>query len=88
MKKLSKETCELMSKLKDAVKGEGAECVISIGKGTYLSQAMHGTAEGMIALLCCGVDQIAKKTGESNISILIKMLDAVLNVEGEKNERA
>ena len=84
MEKLSEETCELMSKLKDAVEGEGAICVISIGKGSYLSQAMHGTANDIIALLCCGVDQIAKKTGESNISILIKMLGAMLDVEGEK----
>ena len=84
MEKLSEETCELMSKLKDAVEGEGAECIISIGKGKYLSQAMHGTAEEIIALLCCGVDQIAKKTGESNISILTKMLVATLEVKGEK----
>lgn len=84
MKKLSKETCELMSRLKDAAEEEGAECIISIGKGKYLSQAMHGTAEEIIALLCCGVDQIAKKTGESNISILTKMLAATLEVKGEK----
>ena len=84
MKKLSEETCELMSKLKDAVEGEEAICVISIGKGNYLSQAMHGTANDIIALLCCGVDQIAKKTGGTNISILIKMLGATLDVEGEK----
>ena len=84
MKKLSKETCELMSKLKDAAEEEGAECIISIGKGSYLSQAMHGTAEEIIALLCCGVDQIAKKTGESNISILTKMLVASLEVKGDK----
>ena len=84
MKKLSEETCELMSKLKDAAEKEGAECIISIGKGKYLSQAMHGTAEEIIALLCCGVDQIAKKTGESNISILTKMLIATLEVKGEK----
>ena len=86
MEKLSEETCELMSKLKDAVEGEGAICVISIGKGNYLSQAMHGTANDIVALLCCGVDGVANKTGESIISILIKMLDTVLNVEGEKNE--
>lgn len=84
MKKLSKETCELMSKLKDAVEEEGGECIISIGKGSYLSQAMHGTANDIVALLCCGVDQIAKKTGKSNISILTKMLVATLNVEGDK----
>lgn len=84
MKKLSKETCELMSKLKDAVEGEEAICVISIGKGSYLSQAMHGTANDIIVLLCCGVDQIAKNTGESSISILMKMLGAILDVEGEK----
>lgn len=84
MKKLSEETCELMSKLKDAVQEEGAQCVISIGKGNYLSQAMHGTATDIIALLCCGVDQIAKKTGESSVSILMKMFGAILNVEGDK----
>lgn len=84
MEKLSEETAKLMSKLKDAVEEEGAICVISIGKGNYLSQAMHGTAEEIIALLCCGVDQIAKKTGESNISILTKMLVATLEVKGEK----
>ena len=88
MKKLSEETCELMSKLKEAVEDEGGICIISIGKGKYLSQAMYGTAEDMVALLCCGVDGVANKTGESAISVLIKMLDAVLNVEGEKNERA
>ena len=76
MKKLSKETAELMSKLKDAVEKEGGECVISIGKGKYLSQAMHGPANG-----------VANKTGVSSVSILIKMLDVVLNVEGEKNEQ-
>lgn len=88
MKKLSEETAELMSKLKDAVEKEGGECIISIGKGKYLSQAMHGSVNDIIALLCCGVDGVANKTGESNISILIKMLDTVLNVKGEKNERA
>lgn len=87
MKKLSKETAELMSKLKDAVEKEGGECVISIGKGKYLSQAMHGPANDIIALLCCGVDGVANKTGVSSVSILIKMLDVVLNVEGEKNEQ-
>ena len=84
MKKLSEETCELMSKLKDAVEKEGAMCVISIGKGKYLSQAMYGTTEEIVALLCCGVDQISNKTGESNISILIKMLGVMLDVEGDK----
>lgn len=84
MKKLSKETCELMSKLREAVQEEGAECIISIGKGKYLSQTMHGTADVLVALLCCGVDQIANKTGESNISILIKMLGVMLDAEGEK----
>lgn len=84
MKKLSEETCELMSKLKDAVQEEGAICVISIGKGSYLSQAMHGTANDIVALLCCGVDQIAKKTGEPAVSILMKMLGAILDVEREK----
>lgn len=84
MKKLSEETCELMSELKDAVEKEGAICAISIGKGNYLSQAMHGTANDIVALLCCGVDQVAKKTGESSVSILMKMLGAILNVEGEE----
>ena len=84
MEKLSEETCELMAKLKDAVQGEGAICVISIGKGSYLSQAMHGTANDIVALLCCGVDQIAKKTGEPAVSILMKMLGAILDVEREK----
>lgn len=88
MEKLSKETAELMSKLKDAVEKEGGEYIISIGKGKYLSQAMYGETNDIIALLCCGVDQVANKTGMSAVSVLIKMLDAVLNVEGEKNERA
>lgn len=84
MEKLSEEAVELMSKLKDAVQEEGAQCVISIGKGNYLSQAMYGETTDIIALLCCSVDQIAKKTGESNISILMKMLNVMLEVEGEK----
>lgn len=84
MKKLSKETAGLMSKLKDAVEKEGGECIISISKGMYISQAMHGSANDIIALLCCGVDEVANKTGVSAVSILIKMLNAALNVEGEK----
>ena len=84
MEKLSEETCELMLKLKDAVEKEGGICIISIGKGKYLSQAMYGTAKEIIALLCCGVDGVAKKTGEPNISILTKMLAATLEVKGEK----
>ena len=84
MKKLSEETCELMSKLKDAVEEEGGECIISIGKGKYLSQAMHGPANDIIALLCCGVNGVANKTGMSAVSILMKMLGAILDVEGEK----
>lgn len=87
MEKLSEETAELMSKLKDAVEKEGGECIISIGKGKYLSQAMHGSANDIIALLCCGVDQVADKTGMPAASILIKMLDVMLNVEGEKDEQ-
>ncbi len=86
MKKLSEETCELMSKLKDAVEEEGGECVISIGKGKYLSQAMHGTADVLIALLCCGVDQVANKTGEQPLSILMKMICVMLD-SGEEDEQ-
>lgn len=84
MKKLSKETAELMSKLKDAVEKEGAICAISIGKGKYLSQALHGSARDIIALLCCGVDQVAQKTGEQPLSILIKMIDVMLNAGEEE----
>ena len=84
MEKLSEEAVELMSKLKDAVEKEGAICVISIGKGNYLSQAMCGTANDIIALLCCGVDQVSKKTGESAVSILTKMFGAMFDVLGEE----
>lgn len=84
MKKLSEETAKLISKLKDAVEEEGGECIISIGKGKYLSQAIYGETNNIIALLCCGVDQVANKTGMSAASILMKMLDVVLNVEGDK----
>lgn len=84
MKKLSKETCELMSKLKAAVEEEGGECIISIGKGKYLSQAMYGPAEDIIALLCCGVEGVADRTGEPALTILTKMMAAVLNVRGKK----
>ena len=83
MKKLSEVTCDLMSKLKEAVEDEGGICIISIGKGKYLSQAMYGSAEDIVALLCCGVDGVANKTGEMPHSILIKMLDVMLNA-GEK----
>lgn len=88
MKKLSKETAELMSKLKKAVEDEGGICIISIGKGKYLSQAMYGTAEDIVALLCCGVDGVASNTGESSVSILTKMIGAMLDDGGGKNERA
>lgn len=83
MEKLSEETAELMSKLKKAVEDEGGIYIISIGKGKYLSQAMYGTAEDIVALLCCGVDGVAKQTGEPAHSILVKMLGAILNA-GEK----
>jgi hypothetical protein len=83
MKKLSKETAELMSKLKDAVEEEGAICAISIGKGKYLSQALHGSANDIVALLCCGVDQVAQKTGEQPLSILIKMINVMINAGEE-----
>lgn len=84
MKKLSKETAELMSKLKDAVEKEGAICAISIGKGKYLSQALHGTANDIVALLCCGVDQVASKTGETPLAILMKMMGVMLNAGEEE----
>lgn len=84
MEKLSEEAVELMSKLKEAVQKEGAICVISIGKGKYLSQAMHGTAKDIIALLCCGVDQISEKTGEPAISILMRMMEVMFDVKGDK----
>lgn len=81
MKKLSKETCELMLKLKEAVKEEGGECIISIRKGKYLSQVLYGSPKNVIALLCCVVDHVAEDTGIKPFSILIKMTDAILNVE-------
>lgn len=84
MEKLSEEAVELMSKLKDAVEKEGAICAISIGKGNYLSQALHGSADDIVALLCCGVDGVAQKTGEQPLSILIKMINVMINAGDEE----
>lgn len=80
MKKLSKGTCDLMAKLKDAVQEEGASCVILIGKDKYLSAGVYGTTRETIGLLCCGVDNIANSMKVSPIAILTKMIDTMAEV--------
>lgn len=77
MKKLSKGTCELMAKLKDAVEKEDASCVVLIGKDKYLSAVVYGTPREALGLLCCGVDHIANSMGVPPMAVLTKMIEAM-----------